>query len=247
MKVVALESPFAGDVARNVAYAEACVRECALRYGEAAFAMHLYFPHALQDLDDAERSVGIEAGLALVGALQAEASVVYVDLGVSSGMRQGIKDAWAKGRAVVLARLGAGRLPIEKGAWAMVDFFAESASGWTPPERPAAPAEAPTPAKPAPAGAEPDPEAPFDVESLQEGDVVMILHTGTQDQRDYRYEEKGPDADPEAFKKSLRELGNGWTIQLVMRGQTTLWRMPAPPEVFHEDPPPYVAPTKDAS
>ena len=51
MKLVILESPFAGDVKRNTAYARAALRDSLLR-GEAPIASHLLYT---QDgvLDDA--------------------------------------------------------------------------------------------------------------------------------------------------------------------------------------------------
>ncbi|MEK7211264.1 MAG: hypothetical protein AAB731_01390 [Patescibacteria group bacterium] len=42
MQRVILESPFSGDVKRNIAYARACIRDC-LRRGEAAIASHLLY------------------------------------------------------------------------------------------------------------------------------------------------------------------------------------------------------------
>ena len=42
MVLVLLESPYAGYVERNLAYARACMRDCLLR-GEAPFASHLLY------------------------------------------------------------------------------------------------------------------------------------------------------------------------------------------------------------
>lgn len=92
MRLVILESPFAGDVEANVAYARACVRD-SLGRGEAPIASHLLYtqPGILDDTLPAERQQGIDAGLAWRAV--AQASVVYVDRGVSSGMRYGIEAA----------------------------------------------------------------------------------------------------------------------------------------------------------
>jgi hypothetical protein len=97
--IVIVESPYAGDVARNVAYARAAMRDCLLR-GEAPYASHLLYTQegVLDDLKPEERTLGIEAGFAFRGA--AVKTVVYADLGVSGGMRQGIHDAQDKGRPV---------------------------------------------------------------------------------------------------------------------------------------------------
>jgi len=92
MRKVIVESPYAGDVAMNVLYARACVRDCVLR-GEAPIASHLLLtqPGILADGVGEERARGIEAGLAWLEV--ADATVVYIDLGVSAGMRVGIQRA----------------------------------------------------------------------------------------------------------------------------------------------------------
>lgn len=92
MRRVIIESPFAGDVARNIAYARRCVRDSLLR-GEAPIASHLLYTQEgiLDDLVPAERDQGIAAGLAW--RTVADASVVYVDLGISNGMMLGIRAA----------------------------------------------------------------------------------------------------------------------------------------------------------
>ena len=41
MILVVIESPYAGDVEANVAYAKRCVLDC-LRLGEAPYASHLF-------------------------------------------------------------------------------------------------------------------------------------------------------------------------------------------------------------
>lgn len=99
MRRVILESPFAGDVARNIEYARAAVRDSVLR-GEAPIASHLLFtqPGILDDNVAEERALGIAAGLAWGPA--AVATVVYADLGISSGMKLGIARALDQGRPV---------------------------------------------------------------------------------------------------------------------------------------------------
>lgn len=99
MRIVQVESPYAGDIEANVAYARAAMADC-LRRGEAPFASHLLYtqPGVLRDDDPAERRLGIEAGLAFLRV--ADASVVYVDLGFSGGMRAGIERAYRAGTPV---------------------------------------------------------------------------------------------------------------------------------------------------
>lgn len=85
MRLVVIESPYAGDVEGNVAYARAAVRDC-LQRGESPIASHLLFTQAgiLDDQVSAERALGIEAGLAWYAS--AEAAVFYMDKGLSRGM-----------------------------------------------------------------------------------------------------------------------------------------------------------------
>lgn len=106
MKRVILESPYAGDVERNVAYARRALRDSLLR-GEAPIASHLLYtqPGVLDDDEPDERAHGIAAGLAW-GAV-ASATVVYADHGISSGMAHGIKAATLAGRPVEYREIGA--------------------------------------------------------------------------------------------------------------------------------------------
>jgi hypothetical protein len=89
MRLVIIESPYAGDVETNVAYARAAVRD-SLLCGEAPIASHLLYtqPGILDDAISSERQHGIDAGLAW--RTVAQATVVYTDLGVTKGMKYGI-------------------------------------------------------------------------------------------------------------------------------------------------------------
>jgi hypothetical protein len=106
MRLVIVESPYAGDTAANVAYARACVRD-ALARGEAPFASHLLYtqPGILRDEVPAERDKGIAAALAWYRT--ADAAVVYTDRGISRGMEFGIAAAKAAGKPVEFRSLGA--------------------------------------------------------------------------------------------------------------------------------------------
>jgi len=99
MRLVIVESPYAGDIEANVAYARACVRD-ALGRGEAPFASHLLYtqPGVLRDEVPSERQWGIDAGLAWYRV--ADAAVVYTDRGISRGMEFGIAAAQAAGKPV---------------------------------------------------------------------------------------------------------------------------------------------------
>lgn len=104
MDLVVIESPYAGDVSKNVEYAKACVNDC-LKKGEAPYASHLFFTQEgiLDDLIPEERKLGIDAGLAWGRA--AKRSVVYLDRGISGGMVYGIHAAVSAGRKIVVRRL----------------------------------------------------------------------------------------------------------------------------------------------
>lgn len=92
MRLVILESPYAGDIETNLAYARECLRDSLMR-GEAPIASHLLYtqPGVLRDDVPEERKHGIDAGLAWKTV--AHASVVYTDLGITPGMRYGIEAA----------------------------------------------------------------------------------------------------------------------------------------------------------
>jgi len=104
-KKVLIESPYAGDIDRNVRYARACCRHLMLSTANderplAPYASHLFYtqPGLLDDGTPIERELGIGAGLAWGEA--AEETIVCVDLGVSPGMQRGIDAALAAGRPV---------------------------------------------------------------------------------------------------------------------------------------------------
>lgn len=107
MRLIILESPYAGDIEQNITYARRCVRD-ALERGDAPIASHLLYtqPGILNDADQAERQWGIDAGLAWRRV--AEASVVYTDLGITEGMKFGIDAARQAGMTVEFRSLGGG-------------------------------------------------------------------------------------------------------------------------------------------
>lgn len=92
MKLVIIESPYAGDISANVAYARLCVRD-SLQRGEAPIASHLLYTQdgILRDEEPAERQQGIDAGLAWLSV--ADLTAVYTDNGISRGMEYGIEAA----------------------------------------------------------------------------------------------------------------------------------------------------------
>lgn len=84
MRLVIIESPYAGDVAANEEYARRCVKD-SLDRGEAPIAFHLLYPQVLNDDDPRQRELAIECNLAW--QLQADAIIVYRDRGISPGMQ----------------------------------------------------------------------------------------------------------------------------------------------------------------
>lgn len=90
--IVIIESPYAGDIERNLAYVRAATRDCLMR-GESPFASHALYtqPGVLRDEDPVERQLGIEAGFKFREL--ANKTVVYTDLGISMGMRLGVVHA----------------------------------------------------------------------------------------------------------------------------------------------------------
>lgn len=84
--LVIIESPFAGALTHNIAYARQACRDSLLR-GEHPIASHLLYtqPGILDDNDPEERKRGIEAGLAWRRA--AQKAVFYTGRGWSKGMR----------------------------------------------------------------------------------------------------------------------------------------------------------------
>jgi hypothetical protein len=102
--LVAIESPFAGNVQRNIAYAKRCVHDCLSR-GESPYASHLFFTQdgILDDTKPEQRTLGIESGLAW--AAKALLVAVYVDHGISDGMRAGIYRAISNRQDIVFRAL----------------------------------------------------------------------------------------------------------------------------------------------
>jgi len=87
MKLVVIESPYAGDVERNLTYARACMKD-SINRGEAPIASHLLYTQEglLDDTIPAQRELGCSMGL--LWARQADLIVFYVDKGWSRGMME---------------------------------------------------------------------------------------------------------------------------------------------------------------
>lgn len=83
MKLVIIESPFAGEVDKNVEYARRAMLD-SLSRGEAPIASHLLYTQMLDDNIQEHRALGIGAGLAWRKVC--DLPVFYVDRGWSGGM-----------------------------------------------------------------------------------------------------------------------------------------------------------------
>lgn len=109
MILVSIESPYASkkkgivenkqEIQKNIQYARECMSDC-LHRGEAPIASHLLYTQEgiLDDTIPEERTLGIQAGFEWNQF--AEKTVVYIDLGISNGMKAGIDEANMKGRPV---------------------------------------------------------------------------------------------------------------------------------------------------
>lgn len=100
---ILVESPFAGEVEENLAYAQKCMRHVFLSSYHAAqipIASHCFFTLALDDRNPAERSIGMKAGFAM-RSLASEVHV-YLDRGLSDGMVYGIRGAIEAGKPIKL-------------------------------------------------------------------------------------------------------------------------------------------------
>jgi hypothetical protein len=97
MVKVILESPYAGDIERNIEYARLCMKDSLMR-GESPIVSHLLYTQVLNDKIPEERNIGIEAGLAWMDA--ADMHVFYVDYGFSEGMITANKKAEQMGISI---------------------------------------------------------------------------------------------------------------------------------------------------
>ena len=93
MRVI-LETPYQGtkkhSVEENIQYALDCV-DHSLKMNEAPIAFHLIYPRVLDDTKEVEREKGLSMSQQWYKV--ADKVVVYVDHGISDGMRQGIDKA----------------------------------------------------------------------------------------------------------------------------------------------------------
>ena len=87
---VIIESPYSGDVEKNLEYARICLSD-SLSREVSPFASHLIYTQVLNDEIQDERLLGMKN--AFMWYKYADLMAVYIDLGVSKGMLEGIEKA----------------------------------------------------------------------------------------------------------------------------------------------------------
>lgn len=102
MKRVIVESPYAGDTTANLLYLEDCLMDCHKR-NEAPFASHYFYTGYLSDIEPEQRKMGMECGFAWMQVCDLVA--VYIDNGISDGMKDGIQRAEEAGKEIEFRRL----------------------------------------------------------------------------------------------------------------------------------------------
>ena len=102
MKLVVLESPYAGNVTFNKFYARHCLMHSLLR-GEAPFMGHLLYTQVLNDNVSYEREKGICCHIAWINAC--DAVILYLDYGKSAGMIEAEKYALSVGKKIEYRRV----------------------------------------------------------------------------------------------------------------------------------------------
>ena len=88
-KLIYIASPYAGDIEKNVAFAQRACRY-AIHQGYIPIAVHLLYPQMLDDGDPAERELGLQLGQQLLR--RCDELWVCGDR-ISSGMAREISEA----------------------------------------------------------------------------------------------------------------------------------------------------------
>ena len=85
--LVIIESPYKGKVKQNLAYAKKCMFDSLMR-GESPFASHLLYTQVLDDAIKKQRLMGMDR--AFNWYKHADLMAIYIDKGISNGMKKGI-------------------------------------------------------------------------------------------------------------------------------------------------------------
>jgi len=89
MLIIMVESPFAGDVERNIIYARRAMRYVIDR-GHVPIVPHLMYPQVMDDTDPEERARALH--MCDILRLRAHETWFFVDYGMSKGMK--IAEKW---------------------------------------------------------------------------------------------------------------------------------------------------------
>jgi hypothetical protein len=103
MPCVIIESPYQGNIERNVKYARRCMKD-SLDRSESPFLSHLLYTQVLDDTNLVERTKGINANFDWIA--YADYTAVYIDYGVSDGMIEGINEAQKHNKHLFFRRIG---------------------------------------------------------------------------------------------------------------------------------------------
>jgi len=108
---VIVESPYSGDIEENIKYALLCMKDSYTR-GEAPFLSHLLYTRIpsgehISDSDSRHQYMTREYGLSccLEWRKVASKTILYVDNGISSGMKQAKEEAEKMGQPVEIRKI----------------------------------------------------------------------------------------------------------------------------------------------
>lgn len=102
-KRVIVESPYAGDLERNIEYAKRCMLD-SIQRGESPLLSHLLYTQVLDDGSRSQRKRGINCGLSW--GVKADTIAVYRDFGITDGMQQAIEFYNKKGIEIDYRSIG---------------------------------------------------------------------------------------------------------------------------------------------
>ena len=102
MRVI-IESPFGGELDRNIKYLWRCVRD-SIERGEAPFASHGFYPAVLNETLLPERELGIKLGYEWMEV--ATVVAFYIDYGWSPGMKKAYNRAKKLEKPIVRRKIG---------------------------------------------------------------------------------------------------------------------------------------------
>jgi hypothetical protein len=104
--IVILESPYAGDVERNLKYARRALFD-SIERDEAPLASHLLYTQVLDDTLPHERKKGMELHMHLIRSAPPLTPIVaYIDYDISPGMMEALHLANEIGLPILFRRIG---------------------------------------------------------------------------------------------------------------------------------------------